>query len=520
MRLMKQGLIGFALIAVGATALFLRTQPKTVMVINPAVTQIQETLSASGRMRGETESSIGAPTGGRVAQVYVREGDRVHTGQLIARIDDEVLAAQVAQAQTAVHTAGSQLSEAEAAVKSAASQLQQAARRPLASDIERLRADNEQAVNVARAKLVSARQRQSSLFQRYEELKSGFRTEEIEQAATQAQQAEINLAQQQRDFQRQQSLYVKNVVARIEVERAETNYLVGKQTLDNARARLQQLQRGNRQETIAQAEADYLAAHADVAAAEASVTGAQRSGVAQMATLLATPRPEDVAVAQRRLEQATRSRDVAIDRLREAQSAHLLARRRYAESRIIAPFAGAVTQIVTEVGAIAGPNAPIVRLVRTGLPEIHADVDESNLGRLRVGQVALVTNDAFPDSRFQARVMAIGAQVDSDRGTIEVRLKPIDAPDWIRPGQTFTVNIVLEGVKERLVVPVSAVHNVAGLSTIMLVEHGRVVKKPIKAGPLAAKGVPVFDGLTVQSQVVLHPEGIAEGERVAVASVR
>ena len=520
MKFSRHLLILMGLLAAGSAGLALRARPKQAVVVTPVSMRVTETIAVSGRLRGETETAVGAPTSGRVAALFVREGDRVQANQQIARMDSDVLAAQLAQAESSLDTARRQRLEADAAAQTTRAQWAQAARPSLASDVARLRADTEQSVGAGKAKLAAARLRQTSLYQRYLEIKNGARPEEIEQAQTAASQAETNLRQLERDRDRQQALYKQNVIARVESERAETNYQIGVQTLDSARSKLRQLQRGNRAEQIAQSEADYLAAQEDVIAAEAGLRGARNSGAAQMQSLLSAPRPEDVTVAKRRWQEAQRARDVAGQRVAEAQAALRLAQRRRAESNILAPFAGTITQIVTEVGAAPGQNAPIVRLVRTGRPEIRVDLDEVNLGRLRIGQEALVTNDAFPDSRFRAKVTAIGAQVDADRGTVEARLTPLSPPDWIRPGQTFTVNILLGGAKTELLVPADAVRTSGGVASVLAVENGKIVKKSVKAAPMTARGVPILQGVSSQTQIVIEPNGFAEGETVRLRNAR
>lgn len=520
MKFSRNLLVVVGLLGIGGAVFALRARPKIVAVSTPVSLLVEETIAASGRLRGQTESNVGAPNGGRVAALFVREGTYVKAHQLIARLDSEVQDAQVQQTRDALETARGQIAEVDTAVRTAEAQLQRAKRPPLSSDIERLRVENQQNSHVGEAKLLGAQQREASLYERFLELKNGARAEEVAQAETQVRQAEANLTQLERDWKRQQTLYLRNAVARVDSERAETSYLVGQQVLENARSRLQQLQSGNRPEQIAQAQADYRAAREDVASAEASLRGAQRSGAAQMASLLASPRPEDVAVEKEQLNQAIRAREVARERGREAQTALALARRRYQETLITAPFAGTITQVVTETGAVTGAGTPIARLVRTGLPEIHVDLDESNLGKLRLGQEAIVTNDAFPDTRFHARVSAIGAQVDTDRGTVEVRLVPVSPPAWVRPGQTFTVNILLGQAERQLIVPTSAVATVGGVSSLLAVENGKIVKKSVKAAPTTSRGVPILLGITPGTEVVVKQAGLQPGESVRIRSTR
>jgi HlyD family secretion protein len=492
----------------GAGVAVMRSRPPQVDVVLPIKKQVIETIAASGRLRGQVETSVGARTSGRVESVPVREGDRVRAGQLLARIDDSLLRSQLSQTEVAVQTARTQVAQAEDAIATARGQLAVAARPPLGSDVTRLKADTNQSVLVAEARLAGAKQKLVFAKRRLAEQQKGPRIEEIEQAEASSQQAQATLSQAERDRDRQQSLARDGAVAQSLADQAETNYLVARRGFENAEARLKLLRAGTRAEQLEQSEAD-------VRAAEATVSGARASGGAQLKSLLASPRIEDVSVARARLAEAERARAVAQARLAEAEQARAVAQQRRDDVVVTAPFDGTITQIVTEAGGLTGPNAPIVRLVRIATPEIRIDLDEANLGKLKLGQSAIVTSDAFPGERFDAKIREIGAQVDADRGTIEVRLVPINPPAWIRPGQTFSVNIIVDGGKERLIVPLTSVNTVGGVSTVLAVESGKVVTKPIRVGPPGPDGMPVLDGISADAQILTNPVGRKPDEAVS-----
>lgn len=520
--------IAVAVVAAGTFGV-VRSRPPGVDVARPTRRVVVSAIAVSGRLRGEVETSVGAQTGGRVAEVPVREGDRVRAGQVVARLDDEVLRAQAGQAQVGVETARAQLAQADGALRTALLQaesaddavataralLAQASRPPLPSDVARLDAETRQAVAVAQARLAGARQRLA-------ELREGPTREEREQAQAQADQARASLEQAERDRERQRQLLRDGAVSRASLDTAETAATVARRTYENAAARLRQVQTGTRAELLAQAQAE-------VAAAEATVVGAKASGAAQMRTLRATPRPEDVLVARRRLDEASRAREIARGRvgearqgvavaqarLAEAERALLVAGRRVGDAVVRAPFDGTIAQVLTEAGGVTGPNAPLVRLVRTARPEIRIDLDEVNLGKVRVGQEAKVTCDAFPGETLEARVRQIGAQVDADRGTVEVRLTPLRTPAWLRPGQTLSVNIVTDPGTERLVVPLTAVQTVGGASSLLVVDKGVVVRRDVTVGAPGPDGFPVVEGLSESDLVVVDPTGKRVGQTAA-----
>jgi HlyD family secretion protein len=500
--------------AAGGGISYWRSLPPKVEVVLPQTKTVTESIAASGRLRGELETSVGARISGRVASVLVREGDRVRQGQVLARLDDEVLRSQLSQTQDAVLTARATLRQAEDAIATAQSQVALASRKPLASDVTRLKADTNQAVAVAEARLAGARQKLIVTQRRLEELKKGPREEEIDATEAQVRQAEASLAQAERDKNRQAQLAKEGAVAQAAADQAETGFWVARRTLENAQARLRQLKAGTRPEQLEQAEADVKSAQADVRAAEATIAGAKASGTAQVTSLLASPRREDITVAQNRVREATRAQEVARARLAEAERAQEVAMRRLDDVVVTAPFEGTVTQIVTEAGGVTGPSAALVRLVRTSVPEIRIDLDEVNLGKLKVGQVAVVSCDAYPGQTFSAKVRELGAQIDTERGTLEVRLTPLNPPAWLRPGQTLAVNIKLGEPTQRLVVPLTAVTTIGGISTILVAEGGEVQKKVITVGPPGPDGIPVLEGLEATTQVLVTPVGRKPGDRL------
>ena len=524
-RILIGSLVAGGLITAG---IIFKMQPPKVETILPISRNVITSIAASGRLRGDVETNIGAQTGGRVARVLVHEGDKILTGTVVAELDTDVLGAQLGQAtvgvatakalltqtMTQLGTAKAQVMSAQDTVRTAKATLAQVSRPPLRSEVNRLKADVDQAVAVAEAKQAAARNRLS-------ELRNGATKEERDQARAQLAQASAQVEQAEKDYNRQQALVKEGAVSKSALDAAETALTVAQRTRENADARLKQLTVGTRKEQIAQAEADLRAA-------EATLRGARVSGEAQLQTLLSQPRKEDVLVAERKVAEAERARILAEYRVGEAEQSVAVAKTRLmdaeralgvsgsrvADARVKAPFDGTVTEVVTEPGGITGPNQPIIRLVRSQSPEIRIDLDEVNLGKINVGQLAKVSCDAFPGETFDAKVTEIGAQVDADRGTVEVRLIPTTQPAWLRPGQTLSVNIVTDEGSNRLVIPLTAVTTVGGESTVLVITNGKVEKKVVKVGPAGKDGVPVIDGISATDQVIVTPTGHKPGDSV------
>jgi HlyD family secretion protein len=173
-----------------------------------------------------------------------------------------------------------------------------------------------------------------------------------------------------------------------------------------------------------------------------------------------------------------------------------------------------------EVGDAVGANSLVMTLGATGRTELVIEPDERNLSLLRVGQRALASAEAFPDQRFEARVSFIAPSVDSRRGTIEVRLEVPDAPDYLRPDMTVSVDIEIMRKPDALTVPVSAVVDMASDAPyVLVVEDGRATRTPVTLGIEDSRRAEILSGLDGTEQVIRQPAGISAGARVRARAV-
>lgn len=322
----------------------------------------------------------------------------------------------------------------------------------------------------------------------------GRAASDLRVANAESDQARLQLAQAQSDFGRQKLLYANG--SRTELDHAAAAYGVAGGEVTTARAQLRDLQIGTRPESLRQAEAD-------VAVGRATLLGAQSSGAAQIKVVLAQPRWEDVELAQAQVDEARQTLKLAAEKLRQAV--------------VIAPFSGIVTSIVTEIGGVTGATQPVLKLVQSGVPEIRLDVDENNLGRLKVGQRAVVSSNAFPGAQFQARLRQIGAEVNAQRGTVELRMSPVAPPTWLRPGQTLNVNVIVDEGSKRLTIPITALASKNGRTSVFTVRDGRAHLQAIQAGPTGDEQVPVTAGLSSLDLVIDSPGDITSGQKVRAA---
>src|SRR5437773_1023569 len=132
----------------------------------------------------------------------------------------------------------------------------------------------------------------------------------------------------------------------------------------------------------------------EFAAARADLKAAQE----RLELLMAGPRPDAVAGARARVA--------------EARAALALAEGRIREGKIVSPLTGVVLRKNLEAGEMANPGVPIVTLVDPSDMWVRAYVPEAEVGRIRLGEPAQVTVDAFPGRAFPGKITEIASEAE------------------------------------------------------------------------------------------------------------
>ncbi|HET7622201.1 MAG TPA: efflux RND transporter periplasmic adaptor subunit [Gemmatimonadaceae bacterium] len=175
-------------------------------------------------------------------------------------------------------------------------------------------------------------------------------------------------------------------------------------------------------------------------------------------------------------------------------------------TRVTAPAAATVTARLVDPGDVVAPGQPLLELATVGATELAAFASEDNLADLRVGAGALVSADAYPAQRFTAHIAWIAPSIDRAQGTVEVRLGVNDAPSYLKPEMTVSVNIDVAKRSNALVVPRGAVHDLDTPAPWVLVERGgRAVRRTIESGIVGESQVEVVRGLVEGERVLVEP---------------
>ncbi|HFQ89901.1 MAG TPA: efflux RND transporter periplasmic adaptor subunit [Desulfobulbus sp.] len=276
-------------------------------------------------------------------------------------------------------------------------------------------------------------------------------------------------------------------------------------------------------QVVAELEKSDLEAAAARAAAEVEVARARISDAAarlrlaelesrRQHNLLARDFTSRQAVdrAMKEKESAMAGLELARRQLEAARAALEEAKVKLSYATITAPISGVIASVSTQQGETvsAGLNAPtFVTIIDLGRLQVDAYVDETDIGKVKVGQKAVFTVDAYPARDFNAWVTAIypKAVIQENVVNYDVVLR-IDSPAiaLLRPDMTASVTIYQQERKGVLMIPRQAVSH-AGGETFVLVKSGQGPprKQVVKTGESSGGSIEIVSGLREGEQVLI-----------------
>ena len=306
-----------------------------------------------------TQVDISFKIAGRLVERTVDEGTWVKKGQLIAQLDPLQLRAQNARDKASVTGAESNYKQLETSIAYQ--------RATLESDIAARRADLSQ----ASAQL--------------DALLSGSRPQDIQQTQAMVVDARAQLQLARQDWERAERLFKNEDISRQQYDQARTKVESAQAVLRQAEERASLMKEGPRKEDIA-------AQRAVVARAEAAVRTAEAN-----------------RIELRRKEQELTQRKAAIEQSRAQVG---ISEAQLNDTTVFTPIDGVVLVKSAEVGEVLGAGTTIVTVGDLEHPWLRGYINETDLGRVKLGQKVKLTTDSYPNKSYPGTVSFIASEAE------------------------------------------------------------------------------------------------------------
>jgi HlyD family secretion protein len=386
-------------------------------------------ITALGTILPAQQLKLSFSVGGPMRGVKVQVGTDVKAGDLLAELDTGDLELAVQEAEDGLALNQALLDQASAGAREQELTIAQA-------EYRRALAQHEKLLAGARPEeLAGAQADYQAALASYEQVKSGASQEELiaAQAAMVKAEAALQQAQAAYDLVAWQPGVGASPQA-VALQEASIDYQAAKAQYERLKGLPTEAELQEAKANLAHAKAQLELKQAgpteqEVTASASAVAIAQ----AQLELEENGPRPEDVAVAEAQVQQAHTMLEKAKQALSRAQ--------------LLAPFDGTISAVYLSPGEWAEAGAPVVELLDTTRWRIETrNVSELNMGRIRVGQEAIVRVMAFRGEELRGRVDAISPVAVVQQGdttyTVFIELEPTDLN--LRPGMNAEVAILTE----------------------------------------------------------------------------
>jgi membrane fusion protein YbhG len=306
-----------------------------------------------------TEVNIAFKTAGRLIERNVDEGDMVKKGQIVARLDRDQLMAQKEREAAGLASAEAQLAQAETSLEWQ--------KQTLAADVEQKKAD-----------LSSAEARLS-------ELENGSRPQEKLDAKAAVESAQSEVERSKRDWDRGQTLYKNDDISTAQYDQYRNRWESATAALKQATEREALVLAGPRIEQIKAQAALVERARGAVKMAEAN----------------------SLEMKRREQELTTRRAEIA----RSHASVNLIASQ-LDDTIAASPVDGVVLVKSADVGEVLAAGTTIVTIGDIEHPWLRGYINETDLGRVKIGSKARVTTDSYKGKVYNGRISFISSEAE------------------------------------------------------------------------------------------------------------
>ena len=241
---------------------------------------------------------------------------------------------------------------------------------------------------------------------------------------------------------------------------------------------------------------------------------------------------EDRLTSQALYDAALTQREVALAQVGTAEARLNSAQATLDYTVVRAPIDGVVIERNIEMGEMVAPGGftsqqstgSIVRIADPASLEVEADINESYIARLQLGQRASIRVDAVPGFEYSGRLRQIVPTADRQRAVVQVKVSIDNIDARLVPDMSCTVTFLEEGIDEteliqppKLLVPEQAIQYAGGAAFLFQVDDGQLRRVRVTLGEASDGRVEVLEGVQGGETIVgRNVSSLEDGQRVRI----
>jgi HlyD family secretion protein len=303
------------------------------------------------------QAELAFQVSGRIVEVVVNEGEFVKRDQLLAFLEQSEYKARYEQAQAGLENS-----------------IKNVQRLELILGLYKKTLPNEVARAAAGVEVLSSQLR---------ELEAGYREQDIERAKLAFLTAKDVMEEAKKNKERYDNLFQKSLVSEREWDTVKLKYETAAKELEKAKEAFDMLLEGVRKETIQTSRARLAEGKAVLRQAKNNLT---------------------------KIQAAEKEVEAAKSQVKVAQSSLEVAKTQLSYTKLSAPFDGVISSRNVEPGEVVLPGREVLSLSDLSSVDLKIFVNETEIGRVKPGQLVDVKVDTFPDKKYRGTVSFISPE--------------------------------------------------------------------------------------------------------------
>jgi HlyD family secretion protein len=332
-------------------------------------------------------------------------------------------------------------------------------------------------------------------------------------------------------------------LVRLENQEYLAQALQAKGQLENLKAHLAELEHGSRPQEIQRAGADLDAAHATTVNARLTLDRTKQlahEGVVSRQALddaeakyesasnneASLQRTYDLAKVGPRQEEI----DAARAQVVQAQGSFDYAQEELQNTIIRAPVAGTILDRNVETGEFVtngfvgdkGAKGYVVSLADLDDLEVELDINQSDFGKIQSTDTAWAVTDAYPDRKYEAKIVEISPEANRQKGTVQVKVRILHPDSYLRPEMNASVAFVTAKNSQITYLPAPATPFSVALAavrqgTVFVVVNGSAEQRSVTVGRTEGDKVEIRRGLQDGDLLIVNPpSNLRSGDKVRI----
>jgi RND family efflux transporter MFP subunit len=196
-----------------------------------------------------------------------------------------------------------------------------------------------------------------------------------------------------------------------------------------------------------------------------------------------------------------------------------IAKQKLAKTKIYAPLSSRVKERLVSEGDFVKNGTRLFTLIQPSPLKLRFSVSERDVGKMKVGQDVSVKVDAFPDREFRGKVSIVFPSLEEKTRTLSIEALVPDKEGVLKPGLFARVILYTGGMKDTIVVPVTALVYEGDQIRAYVVEDDKAKERLVNLGNKYGEEMEITEGIKEGEKVVIAgQQALSDNARVSIQS--